>query len=299
MSNINYINLKIIKGKYTMNDVFKKKAEIWNERLRNCIKNKYSTQTAFANELNNLRGDTENEITQKTISRWVSVGSIDSKSKKTIGFPKYENMILIANALDVCVGYLTGETDMTTFDEEQVCDYLHLNSHSIQSILRITGTHRRSLSWGYESTAQEYRSIVDNLLATASIFDLVKDIHSLNHQVASRRDKEKNIEQKLGPILYNKAWEIYNSSISCEHDSEFIESNPELCSATQLIESIVSDEHKLSDNVQFGYYNLTRKFEMLLNEYLCTVYDYHSPNTIKLVPTTRTYYDMKSKSHKL
>lgn len=282
-----------------MNDLSRKKSEIWNERLRNCIKNKYSTQTSFANELNRLRKDNENEITQKTISRWVSVGSIDSKTKKSIGFPKYENMILIANALDVCVGYLTGETDMTTFDEEQACDYLHLNSNSIQSILRITDTHRRSLSWGYEFTAQEYRNIVNNFLATASIIDLVEDIYSLNHQVASLRDKEKNIEQKLGPILYNKAWEIYNSSISYEHDSEFIESNPELCSALQLINSIVSDEDKLSGTVQLGYYNLTRKFEMLLDEYLCTVYDYHSPNTIKPVPTTRTYYDMKNKSHKL
>lgn len=55
-------------------------------------------------------------VPPKDVSRWLNSGN--KASAGTIGFPKYETMTMIADFFGVDVGYLTGETDETSFDLE-------------------------------------------------------------------------------------------------------------------------------------------------------------------------------------
>ena len=124
----------------------KKKAECWNHRLQFCLDNKNLTQTEFADRLNE-RYDTK--FTQTTISDWLNVDNY--RGNRKIGFPKYENMVLIAEYLEVDLGYLTGETDMETFTIKKVSEYTNLTGDAVNAILKITGSKRSCIDWGYHS----------------------------------------------------------------------------------------------------------------------------------------------------
>lgn len=115
------------------NDVVKKVAAIWNERLGRLIKERYGSQKAFALEYKEKNG-TGN---QADVSRWVNVGGLATKGE-VIGFPEYDTMRRIADFFGVTVGYLTGETDYESFELERTCDYLGIDEAASKAIERIT-----------------------------------------------------------------------------------------------------------------------------------------------------------------
>jgi transcriptional regulator with XRE-family HTH domain len=119
--------------KYTTDSILALKAECWRERLRKSLKERHFTQESFIEAINKKHNE---KFGQKDASRWMNVGS--KKGKSNIGFPKYRTMILIADALGVDVGYLTGETDMDSFDVEKTSKFLGLGSQAINHIRKFT-----------------------------------------------------------------------------------------------------------------------------------------------------------------
>ena len=113
-----------------MNGIFKAKADIWNKRLKKLVK-EHGTQEEFAEALNTTY---ETHFTQKSVSKWLNVGSTKTKGGKVkiINFPKYETMALIAAFFDVDIGYLTGETNYKKFDSKSTLDYLGLEDEAIR-----------------------------------------------------------------------------------------------------------------------------------------------------------------------
>ena len=95
--------------------------EIWRSRLQELMDAHELTQAAFVSELNKQY---LSRFHQKDVSRWLNSGN--KTSTGTIGFPKYETMAMIADFFGVDVGYLTGETDETSFDLEHAV-YLSLH----------------------------------------------------------------------------------------------------------------------------------------------------------------------------
>ena len=87
------------------------------------------TQAAFVSELNKQY---LSRFHQKDVSRWLNSGN--KTSTGTIGFPKYETMAMIADFFGVDVGYLTGETDETSFDLEHASEYLGMSGESVAAL---------------------------------------------------------------------------------------------------------------------------------------------------------------------
>ena len=87
------------------------------------------TQAAFVSELNKQY---LSRFHQKDVSRWLNSGN--KASAGTIGFPKYETMTMIADFFGVDVGYLTGETDETSFDLEHASAYLGMSGESVSAL---------------------------------------------------------------------------------------------------------------------------------------------------------------------
>ena len=87
------------------------------------------TQAAFVSELNKQY---LSRFHQKDVSRWLNSGN--KASTGTIGFPKYETMAMIADFFGVDVGYLTGETDETSFDLEHASEYLGISGESVAAL---------------------------------------------------------------------------------------------------------------------------------------------------------------------
>lgn len=118
-----------------MNDLMGSREEMWNKRLKECMDRNNLTQDSFAEALSRKYGMKKN-ISQKTVSRWLNVGSKIKSGK--IGFPKFESIILIADFFNVDVGYLIGEIDEDTFVMKDASSFTGLESDAIKSIRTIT-----------------------------------------------------------------------------------------------------------------------------------------------------------------
>lgn len=112
-----------------MDDITQLRAACWRRRLRECLRERGLTQVEFVSALNRTY---LTKFHQKDVSRWLNTGN--QSANGTIGFPKYETMMLIADFFGVDVGYLTGETDETSFDLEKASSYTGLSSNALLAI---------------------------------------------------------------------------------------------------------------------------------------------------------------------
>ncbi len=147
-----------------MDNIFKRKIECWNKRLKECMDNGGYTQTSFADALNEKYGK---QFGQKDVSRWQNSGAKHKNGE--IGFPKYETMALIADFFGVDVGYLTGETNCDSFSLDKACAYMGMNSAALKAIREITSPDTVTTSLMIQDVLQENRDIL-NMFFTAENF---------------------------------------------------------------------------------------------------------------------------------
>lgn len=112
-----------------MDDISEERAACWRQRLRQCMSDRGLTQLGLVSALNKQY---LTKFHQKDVSRWLNTGS--KTATGTIGFPKYETMLIIADFFNVDVGYLTGETSESTFDLTKACAYTRLAPTSVLAI---------------------------------------------------------------------------------------------------------------------------------------------------------------------
>lgn len=148
-----------------MNDIFKRKTEYWNKRLKECMDNGGYTQTSFADALNEKYG---RQFGQKDVSRWQNSG-VKHKNGE-IGFPKYETMVLIADFFGVDVGYLMGETNCDSFSLDKACVYMGLNSAALKTIRATTCPDTVATSLMIQDKIHDNRDIL-NMFFTAENFE--------------------------------------------------------------------------------------------------------------------------------
>lgn len=185
-----------------------KAAKCWNERLAIAMKKFGCSQYKLVKDMNERYGT---NFTQAMISDWLHVGDFSKRSgrtKRRIGFPIYTNMLIIADYFDVDVGYLTGETDMKTYTTEKVSNYIHLSENAIDAVLKITGSKRSCLNWGYDSI--KYRRTMDNLLMSAKFIDFIKALGDMDDVYSERKKINRPLErlsEELGEELFDIACE--------------------------------------------------------------------------------------------
>jgi len=203
-----------------MNDLIRAKAQIWNERLKKCMDENNLTQASFAEALSR-KYNTEKEISQKTVSRWLNVGS--KVQSGTIGFPKFDSIILIADFFNVDIGYLTGEINEDTFLMKDACSFTGLNSKSIEAIRKMTNPDSNN-----KFLYKDIRETVNSFLSSDEIFSFIEnldDLLSINRYLkiefeflddAIDYSRDMKMNEKLYKYLLNEALtllinEIYSS----------------------------------------------------------------------------------------
>lgn len=220
--------------------------ECWNTRLKEMLDKKGYTQKQFANRLNEQYGT---QFTQPMVNEWLSVGGEREKSdgtRRKIGFPVYTNMILIAQFLNVDVGYLTGETDAETFTLKKVCDFTKLTPQSVYAINEITGIQFPHTSNGYFS--QKRRQILNSLLISDRFSELIYALVDLD-ETYTQKDTEKilmqELENKLGKELFDTA--VKNCDIT-EHDDEAVNLTDRECEAIKEFNSVLDKCYTFSES---------------------------------------------------
>ena len=101
-------------------------------------KSKY-TQQSLADAMNRkYSGQRSSDFTQKSVGRWLRVGSTSGPNGRVVGFPEYETMLYIADFFNVDLGYLTGETDSEKFDIKKTSKFLRLSEEAVVAVERMT-----------------------------------------------------------------------------------------------------------------------------------------------------------------
>lgn len=202
-----------------MNDLIGGKANIWNERLKECLEKNNMTQDSFAEALSRKYGMNK-DVSQKTVSRWLNVGSKIKSGE--IGFPKFESIILVADFFNVDVGYLIGEINEETFIMKDASKFMGLNSDAIKSIVSITQPSSKSLLFEDVKEAlnlflssNEFSNLIESLDDLLSLNKNNKfNFEFLNDFIEYQRDikvSEKICKYELSEKLTLIINEIYNS----------------------------------------------------------------------------------------
>ncbi|RYN13609.1 hypothetical protein PG2022B_0760 [Bifidobacterium animalis subsp. animalis] len=177
------------------------------------------TQAAFVSELNKQY---LSRFHQKDVSRWLNSGN--KASTGTIGFPKYETMAMIADFFGVDVGYLTGETNETSFDLEHASEYLGMSGESVSALRKwIIGEDADSQMRNYRSEtlnalfeSPKFASVASKLLTLHEMSTLWKSnperFNTLMESLASDSDLPDDLTfQLIIGAFYGMASESFST----------------------------------------------------------------------------------------
>jgi transcriptional regulator with XRE-family HTH domain len=187
-----------------MDDLINNRADIWNQRLKECLEKNNMTQDSFAESLSRKYG-MEKDVSQKTVSRWLNVGSKIKSGE--IGFPKFESIILVADFFNVDVGYLIGEINEETFIMKDASEFMGLNSDAIKSIISITQPSSKSLLF------EDIKESLNTFLSSNKFSNL---IGSLDDLLSLSKNNKLNFEFLNDFIEYQR--ELKESEKICKYE---------------------------------------------------------------------------------
>lgn len=247
-------------------DIFELKpreAEALGERLAGLRTERGLSQEQLAGELNRKYGT---KYTQGTISKIENVGRPWNKCK-VAPFPKAEKLLLLADYFGVDVGFLIGETDYETFNEERTSKYLRLNSRTVKTLERMTSPHgsfRFSLM-----TGPEVSGVLEQIIPAESFGPLIKAFADLKRACEvddHSEDEWTDLRDKYGEDVLDEAFDRLDSLGPAEDPP----SSEEVCMAlgdiNQIIDKGYGRELASESAADVARFRLQLAFDDLLNE---------------------------------
>ena len=249
-------------------DVVESFSEIWNNRLSKLVADKFGSRKLFIDAYKERYGVGNTATT----SRWFNVGNKSSKNK-IIGFPTYDTMRRIADILDVTVGYLTGETDYFSFEMERACEYLGIDQHAGNSILRITKMKKATRFEKYEKI--NYGKALCLFLSAEQLEEFIGGIcqcAEAAYQQAHPTDHMKSTRiLSIDPEILDLAIQ-YKDTFYEEATEESIQLTDEVIDAIHAIRDAemkgYSQQFSLEQNMKLAKYDLQERYFSLIEELL-------------------------------
>ncbi len=252
-----------IVSRHDLNDIRKN----WDNKLNNLLNQKKLSQVKFVNEFNKkYRSDGSGAITQKLVSNWLNL------ENKGVGFPKFENIINIADFFNVDVGFLIGETNMVAFDIEKACEFMNLSPQAVKKLNSLTVEP----SWRMGFSKEEGKSVIDSLITSEYFVEFIKILVNAKRLIDeyNARKPLKVLAGEISAERFNKAYEIYQSSIDWSDDKEAASHNITKQQQTDvaMFDAAVSKEYDYDKavNLQLTSYKseLQELFNVILDDKL-------------------------------
>ena len=255
-----------------MDDIERAKAQIWNDRVSQCIEDHGFRQESFAKAFKERYGTG----TQANISRWINVGNRIA-GKKDIGYPSFENMKRIADFFGVSVGYLTGETDYKTFEMEKACKYFELSQKTGEAITKITKIRARdnaTICRPENSAALQY------LLTAPNFTEFLRDLCNLAWTIKKQKNPVDYVaiaKSKVAPDLFDTAieckfyeefdcWDMYKEDHGKDPTQEIREATRLLCEAEHRATTAPFEDDRA---VRSAKYDLNEIYFKLIDDIVC------------------------------
>lgn len=259
-----------------MNNIAKRRAEIWCTRFNQLMKSNGYTQETFLKEYKNKYGGG----TQANVSRWMRVGNTIQKDGtcKTIGFPSYENMLNIADFFGVTIGYLTGETDFETFEMEKSCKYIGIDEKTGNALRNIASG--KSIRFG-KHYVKEIGAVLRNLLTSQSFPAFINALrecaeniyyrdHPINHIAEAEGTIKKEVrELALQCLDYQQFVDEQYGEID-DFEANNIEPTEELLKAITLLNVAISqnyvEKESSEQKVKLSEYELQKIYFQIISD---------------------------------
>ena len=203
---------------------------------------------------------------EKLGSKLGVTGKQVSKYEKGDPLPPIDMMIKLCGVFDCEMGYLLGEKSYSegTRLQTAILEHLHLSATSADMIKRITGTDRRSPSFGYKS--DEYTRILNGLLSSPQFVYFVESLGCLDEQIAKRDQIFISLEDRFGKDLLDKAFECYKSTVDYEHDPNAVLPDLQVLEAMRALEDAIDKTYSLEYPIKVARYELNESFQSLIDE---------------------------------
>lgn len=184
--------------------------------------------------------------------------------------PPMEVLLKICKIFDCELGYILGEKDYSqgTKLKTIISNETGLNIEAINAIIRITGTERSCINWGYES--EKYRRILSSLLITKEFTNFIIALSELDESY-QKKEQEKEIltqlSNDLGEELFNKAMDWRDVTPEDEGASDL---TVEECDAIKKVNSAFDKcyelHHEFMQEMKVHRFSLQEVLTSILNE---------------------------------
>ena len=221
------------------------------ELIGNIIKNERNKRNWNQNQLGKKLG-----ITGKQISKYEHGDPI----------PPIDIMLKLCEIFECELGYILGEAQYSEGSKLQTAirEKLNLSIEATEAINKITGTSRRSLSFGNES--EKYIRILNNLLSSHLFPSFIESIGTLDYYITEQKSCFSLIEEKYGKQLFEQAWNIHFGPIDYEHTDYEPPLSSELCEIIKEIKDAEDKSCDLSYSIKVARYELQETLEDLIAE---------------------------------
>lgn len=205
--------------------------------------------------------------TQKKLGEALNVsGKQISNYEQGEPIPPIDVLLKLCEVFDCELGYILGEEDYTEGSKIRtaICNVTGLSAASIDAIQKITGTARNCIEFGYES--EKYRSILNKILISSQFIEFINNLGYLDDRIAEFNNIDKQLVEKLGNSLLNKALSYYSSSADLYNETDADKLKPEFCEAMVLLDSSIDKKRDINYQIKIARYELREAFEFLIND---------------------------------
>ena len=184
--------------------------------------------------------------------------------------PPMDILLKICETFNCELGYILGEKDYSqgTRLKTIISNETGLNIEAINAVIRITGTERSCINWGYDS--EKYRRILSNLLITEEFTNFIVALAELDESY-QKKEQEKEIlpqlSNVLGENLFNKAMDWRDVTPEDEGASDL---TVEECDAIKKVNSALDKCYELHQEfmqeMKVHRFSLQEILTLILNE---------------------------------
>lgn len=184
--------------------------------------------------------------------------------------PPMEVLLKICEIFDCELGYILGEKDYSqgTKLKTIISDETGLNIEAINAIVRLTGTERECINWGYES--EKYRRILNTLFTSKGFLNFMETLAELDDSYQKREQEQEiliQLSNELGDSLFNKAmkWRDVTSE-----DKESSNLTTEECKAIRKVNAALDECYELHcefiQEMKVHRFSIQEALTLLINE---------------------------------
>lgn len=184
--------------------------------------------------------------------------------------PPMDILLKICKFFDCELGYILGEKDYSqgTKLKTIISDETGLNIEAINAIIRLTGTERECINWGYES--EKYRRILNTLFTSKGFLNFIETLVELDDSYQKKAREQEiliQLSNELGDPLFNKAMKLRDVT---SEDEEAANLTTEECKAIKKVNAALDKCYELHcefiQETKVHRFSIQEALTLLLNE---------------------------------